>query len=309
MPDEFEEADRRACAVLFRGPRGWLPSSFLSALRHLRSSVGIPDIQGTALAAQCRVAMWEDHCKCGLRVDVGFAALRRAYMTCNFPDWDAAWSSWWDTASVHQLAAATLLARTRGYDPAAMLVWLAGAADGTDRESAARKNWQRECAKIVRVLAVDGVIRHLRRQPGRFELAIVQGHRVSRAISLLQRLSAIVPPRVWHASFRTLLDGWATAERMGGCATCISGCAARDGLRHFCFVPRRPTLLQGRARIAGAAAWAAGRWPLGPEACHVGRDEETVLRPLWRVTLLILHAVARDTEACAPRPWAAPRYR
>ena len=136
-----------------------------------------------------------------------------------------------------ELAAATRLARERGYDAAALVTRLAGAPGGADREAAARKSWQRECLKIIHVPAPDGVFRHLRRQLDRFALQTLPGHRVHRAVNVLQHLSPLVPPRVWHALLRSLLDSWTTAERMGGDATCIFGCAARDGLRHYFSCP------------------------------------------------------------------------
>ncbi|CAK0852851.1 unnamed protein product [Prorocentrum cordatum] len=248
VPAEFEDAERRACAALFRGPQCWLPPPFLRALQHLGSPVGLVNVHETALAAKCRVAKWEDRRNGGLRVDLRSDALRRARYACSFPDRAALWGRWWGAVFLHQLAAATRLARERGYDAAAMMARLTGAPGGADRE-------------------LD-----------RFDLATLPGHRVHRAVSLLERLSAIVPPRVWHACLRSLLDGWATAERMGGDSICIFGCAARDGLRHYFCCPVFRQFCGDELGLQAPPPGQQGDFFLGLRPAFSDATEVTVLR-------------------------------
>ena len=64
----------------------------------------------------------------------------------------------------------------------------------------------------------------------------------ARAVTTLQNLGPLVPPRVWAAVLRALWNGWVTARRwpegpMAG-QTCIFGCQGQeDSIEHYACCP------------------------------------------------------------------------
>ena len=65
------------------------------------------------------------------------------------------------------------------------------------------------------------------------------GHRVARAVRILQRLNRLVAPRVVAAFIRSICEGWATHARFQGVAACRFGCGVgRDSLSHIVKCPR-----------------------------------------------------------------------
>ena len=82
------------------------------------------------------------------------------------------------------------------------------------REDVLRSQWQRACYRLLRPSEAHIALIHLRRRLDRWNLTLLPGRRVSRAVLLLRGLGAAAPPRVGAAVLRTFCNGWITGRRM-----------------------------------------------------------------------------------------------
>ena len=119
-------------------------------------------------------------------------------------------------------------------------------------------SWQAVATKIVQQPALTSIHVHFRRRLDKCTMHALPGHRVARAVRILQRLNRPVAPR-WVAAFiRSICDGWATHARFQGVAACRFGCGVgRDSLSH---IVKRPRTLEWCERYSQLR-----RLPLGEE--------------------------------------------
>ena len=192
LPDSWEEYEARACRILFRGPTGWMQPGCLRALKHLGFPVELPDMRCHTTAAKCRMMKYED------RVRGGFQVLARAraldtllsHYDSNLP---LSWLGWAQHSFLHNIGGAHTQLVTM--DPTLEAVRKLAGEDPDTR----RSKWQRACYQVLRPAHADGALRHLRRRLDRWDVEILQGRRVGRAVLALRALSTQVPPRVLGA--------------------------------------------------------------------------------------------------------------
>ena len=88
--------------------------------------------------------------------------------------------------------------------------------------------------RILGARDTEGLFRHLRRRLDRLPLLTLPGRRVQRFEATLRRLGPMVPPCVWAAALKALLDGWTTKPA----SPCLFGCQhGHDDLRHYAYCP------------------------------------------------------------------------
>ena len=70
----------------------------------------------------------------------------------------------------------------------------------------------------------------------RWDLQLAPRIAANRGITLLQKLSKLVAPRVWAACFKTLLNAWCTKRRFQEIGPCVFQCHphAQDSIEHYC---------------------------------------------------------------------------
>ena len=118
------------------------------------------------------------------------------------------------------------------------------------REDLQRKLWQRTCHKLLRRPHLNGVLLHMRRRLDPWDLALLPGRRVDRALRLLQRLGTSAPPRVGAAAIRTTYNGWMNGRRMQKACPCILGCNAGDGsVKHSAYCKAFAEFRSSRLRL------------------------------------------------------------
>ena len=100
-----------------------------------------------------------------------------------------------------------------------------------------RSKWQRACYQVLRPAHADGALRHLRRRLDRWDVKILQGRRVGRAVLALRALSTQVPPRVLAAVLRAQCNGLVTGRRFQQNTACCFGCSVGDGVEHYAVCP------------------------------------------------------------------------
>ena len=94
------------------------------------------------------------------------------------------------------------------------------------------------CARIafVRRDRPDNIGR-IRAKLTRWHLAGIERHTAERCARLLQRLAKLVPPRVAHAVWRTMWNGWTSARRFQQpshhCHLCCNSGAMQDSIEHY----------------------------------------------------------------------------
>ena len=78
---------------------------------------------------------------------------------------------------------------------------------------------------------------------------------MQRMEAALSCVGALVPPCVWAASFKALLDGWTTADSGGRPSQCLFGCqSGQDGIVHYAYCPCVAQLARARLRLQPAPA-------------------------------------------------------
>ena len=133
-------------------------------------------------------------------------------------------------------------------------------------------------------------------------------HRGERAVSMLQQLAPLVPPRVWASLLRTLWNGWVTARRwpdgpMAG-ASCIFGCRHTvDSIEHYAscvvvadFAQRRLGLPRAPSPEAGLA-----QFLLLDRVADQRPQKELILRALLTAAVYKVHNWWRHASRRTPR--------
>ena len=104
------------------------------------------------------------------------------------------------------------------------------------REDVLRSQWQRACYRLLRPSEAHIALIHLRRRLDRWNLTLLPGRRVSRAVLLLRGLGAAAPPRVGAAVLRTFCNDWITGRLMQRASSCILGCSVGgDSIEHYAY--------------------------------------------------------------------------
>ena len=83
-----------------------------------------------------------------------------------------------------------------------------------------RSGWQGHLTKIVAKQNDGQALNHMRQRLERWNLSTLPGHRMARALKVLETLARRSAPRVQAAYMRTLWNGWCTKRRFqqqGGC--------------------------------------------------------------------------------------------
>ena len=71
----------------------------------------------------------------------------------------------------------------------------------------------------------------------------------------LARIGALVPPCVWAATMKAMLDGWTTADSRRQTSRCLFGCQrGQDSIAHYAYCPCVARLASARLRLQPAPA-------------------------------------------------------
>ena len=98
LPDSFDTTERKACELLFSGPRCWISPAVLRNFKLLSFSANLADAQAAATAAKARVYQFEDRVRGGLNIDARVAKLSRLRSLAPETVIAAHWASWFDNS-------------------------------------------------------------------------------------------------------------------------------------------------------------------------------------------------------------------
>ena len=245
-PPEALQAEDKALFKAAKGPGQWAKKQDLFLLQQ---SYGLPfrfrSLEHTALAAQVRVALWEDATSGGLHVRDRAKELRNwmIYRTNHLNRLNR-WDDWYTNSGIFTLETTMNHFRRVGLSPTTILHNLSR---GTPRP------WPREVAQHARRATQRTAYQHLLQRLGGDALARTV-HKIKRwnftdpAVPLASRildrmrfLQPLVPPRVQAAVFSTVWNRWTTARRFQTRGVpCLLGCDCRsseDSIEHYLRCP------------------------------------------------------------------------
>ena len=245
-PPEALQAEDKALFKAAKGPGQWAKKQDLFLLQQ---SYGLPfrfrSLEHTALAAQVRVALWEDAVSGGLHVRERATELRnwmiyRSERLNRINRWD----DWYKNSGIFTLEASMNHFRRAGLSPTTIIHNLTrGAPRPWPREAAlhARKATQRTAYQhLLQLLGRDALGRTVHKIK-RWNLTGPSVAVAARIMDRLRFLQPLVPPRVQAAVFSTLWNRWTTARRFQTRGVpCLLGCdchTSEDSVEHYLRCP------------------------------------------------------------------------
>ena len=136
---------------------------------------------------------------------------------------------------------------------------------------------------------------HLRRRLDSWQLQLLPGHRLVRALGLLRGASKAATPRLFAATLRMLCNGLLTRRRFQVKACCRFYGSGEDSIEHFALCPAISHLAQSIFNLKARAGFELD-FMLGLHCCW----SETNLAVLVKLSVLhysIHHAVDASNHA------------
>ena len=229
VPEEFDVAERKAVIKLFPGPTAWITSAAMKDLKHVFTAE-LFDVAQASIAAQARVARFEDRRHGGLQVGRRAAALRalsdspaHSLRGARLREWVASCSLVvLDEAQrkIRDLEQSTLRTPAEGMTPEAF-----------------RRGWQARAYRALRQAGSSGALHmHARRKLDRWHIDVLPGRRVDRWIAGITAVKDLVPPRVLAAGIRAAFNGWPTSRRFQSAGCCVLNCGTgADSIEHYAY--------------------------------------------------------------------------
>ena len=311
LPTDWPAWEGRMMRALVPGPSRWSDADDLHGLRRdFGFAQDFPDLRQIAAAAKLRVMQYEARQQGGLQVQEWLRRLADAERAFAQNVRLCLWRGWFDASFCHILAAATRDLRAEGISALRIRRHAAGEVQEPftpAQEQRARQHFQRSATTLLQNSHARFPEVRMRQRLEHWDLPLFPRIRAQRAVAMLQRLSAMSPPRVFAAVLRTLWSGWCTARRFGGRSHCVfCGMEDADSLEHatVCrvlanfghdFLRLRYHALPGQRRLAFLLLEPASQLA-----------DETLLLGAIRVTAAYhVHCrFRRSTHARGGREWA-----
>ena len=187
-------------------------------------------MQRVSLAAKFRVLHREAHAAGGLRCRTWFRRLVAAETASPRVVRRGRWSTWFNTSFCHLIISAAESVRQAGISLTRAQERAAGAARPWTQAQECRSvtGLQRATCDLLQERDQRDPERRMRSKLEHWVIPLFPRLRAQRAVVMLQRITALVPPRVTAAVIRTLWSGWCTGRRFGGRNACMY-CGMEDG--------------------------------------------------------------------------------
>ena len=201
----------------------------------------LPSLAYMCIAAQKRVHVCENHAQGGLMVEECFAELQRSMARTEHIDRIVRWDSWFRTGPVAVLHRNSDMLNGMGLSEAVLL----RSAGWEDTNPASRPKGIRKVKSKFQACvrrAVMGkckpdVIARIRAKLKRWHVQGIERRIAERVSRMLPRLAKLVPPRVVHAVWRTIWNGWTSGRRFQKaehhCVLCCGGRFGEDSIEHY----------------------------------------------------------------------------
>ena len=237
LPSGWSVTEGRLFRLLVPGPFNWCTPADLHGLRR---DFGFPqefvDLRVVALAAKLRVLHQEARAQGGLRCQAWLQRLAEAERASEHVVRQARWRAWLQSSFCHELTAASDAFRRLGITFTAVQLRAAKGIAPPWSPNKARQvaaGIQHAAGELLMATEQRFPEARMRAKLERWEVPLFPRLRAQRAMRVLRRLSALVPPRVLAAVLRTWWSGWCTARRFGKRASCLfCGSAGWDSVEH-----------------------------------------------------------------------------
>ena len=241
-PHEALVAEAQAFRDLIPGPGNWCIQNDLWYMAdQFGQARNLPSLSHVCAASQKRVQLWENRLQGGLRIVDRFYELRGSMSATAHLDRIVQWESWYQKGPISTLFRnsakldgcglnSTVMLRNAGWEDI----------DPDNRAKGIRnvKSKFQSCARmsLARHDQPDKIGR-IRAKLVRWKLPGIERHTADRCSRLFPRLAKLVPPRVAHAVWRTVWNGWTSGRRFQKlshhCALCCGGLAEEDSIEHY----------------------------------------------------------------------------
>ena len=230
LPDTWPGTEAQILRTLVHGPYLWLTARDLHGLRR---DFGFPqefvDVREVGLAAKYRVTKCEGCRSGGLGHRIWLRTLAAAERASVQLLRLGRWRAWFHSSFCHKLEQAVAAVRQAGISETQARELAAGYSRlGTQQQKRrADGGLQRAVHSLLREGTRRAPEMRMRQKLEAWQMPLFPRHRATRATAMLNRLTALVAPRVSAAVLRTLWSGWCTQRRFGGRARCLF-CARED---------------------------------------------------------------------------------
>ena len=146
----------------------------------------------------------------------------------------------------------------------------------------------------------------MRRRLDVWNVAVLLGHRVRRAMDMLKGLMEFVSPRIWATVFRTLCDGWTTHRRMQRNGPCFFGCEfGEDSIVHDASCTKLSNLMRSKLNLEPLPVEGQLAGFLLLEPCwHVRHGSMMARRALGvYATFMACNKVRKGAATCTADVW------
>ena len=247
LPASWSTTEHKICTMLFPGPRGWMTTHALGSLKELGFPMELVDAKTVSVASKCRVHRWENIAAGGLLINRRFRALKAKIASTDQLARKATWVDWWGRSFLKNLFDAqrelAAVAHSKGNTIEQVLL-------KSGEEETPKTEWQKKCSILLRVPRSSQMFTHLRRVLDKWQMSTLPGHRVARAVSVLNGISNAVSPKIWAATLRTQCSGWTTHHRMQRSAPCLFGCThGEDSISHYARCSKLALLMKNKLGI------------------------------------------------------------
>ena len=251
LPPSWPSEERKLVNMMYPGARGWTSPTLMRSLRSLGFPAELPCMTSMANGAKCRVHRWEDAASGGLRIRRRLRHITTAMANSPHLVRAVVWRPWLEGNFFAHLQDAQqhleALAEAKHVTVATLM-------QGTSEIPVPKGRWQRRAGELLRQPEPFDLERHLRRRLDRWSVPLLQGTRVRRMQGVLRRLGPLVPPCVWAACLKALLDGWVSRDPSRRAAHCCFGCtSAQDSILHYAWCPTVVRLARARLQLGPAA--------------------------------------------------------
>jgi len=231
LPEAFGATETQACSKLFPGPSSWTTPAFMTQLRSVGFPCELMDIRCAALAAQARVAHYEDIQQGGMRVRERARRLRELMLGDERGALPPGVEEWLQANTLFVLQEA----EERVHDAERRHELPRTRAASVPYKLSVKTSWQ---ATRVKALLSDRPRAHadalIRQKLDIWPVELPSGSRVRRFQARMQELGKTAPPCVLASALRTSFNGWLTARRFQQRGPCVFGCASgSDSIKHY----------------------------------------------------------------------------
>lgn len=242
--------EEKAFRNLVVGPYRWIEKKDLFNLKTWGLPQNFPSLEVVALAAQRRVAQYENTLHGGLRIIQRCRDLDHALLHSTHLDRLARWHSWYDRSFLRTLQRAISHFDRLGHTSNTLEITLAGPSNqppfDQDTIRQIRRKFQSHLTRVAANTIVYARDARLRQKLQRWHLPLFPRQNVEHFLQLLARLKPLVPPRIMAAILRCAWNGWTTGRRFQRTTrshSCLFQCHpdSDDSIEHYASCPRVAT--------------------------------------------------------------------